>query len=610
MESRMQELMSSYYDLSDKDETVSQSKNINAPGFLVDDYDMLESMGMDELLRRDDQMIKEIKELDTNMQMLVYENYNKFISATDTIRKMKVQYIPSVSFVLVDSMGKITVQSENVSNALAPFRSKVRTLVVTINAMLTQGCIQVEKLVGVRRLLKRLEFIFQLPQRLKSAMKAQEYDKATKYFVVANRILKRYQHIASFKTIQLEAEHIMFGLRTIVQKKFDDDSTTAPQVQEYAALLLDLNVSVPEVRQRFLNWYQLHFDHFVAAFQDTQPCDTVKYIDAINNVRKKTILLPFLSSKCVVMQAFLPSFATSATAFQAVFGRADVESTAAFGAVATVWFDGYASVCGVGGSGGYGILMLMLKAVIDGIHSLTAPLLPTRDILARTSQLVEASNRFKAFLDWFILRSAGTIVDVPTMDQLAKDTAMAFLHQFALLHSARLNTLLRTAVLTPNWLEPVPGPSRTNSTSGVRDLRRSKQPRTMGSGKQATNSGHMYMDVARLFAKKVHVYHGPDLAISIDSVLSCVFKIACKAYGEYARMATFGRFGVQQVQVDTEWLKVTAATYLTADSSVNEVESLLCDVVTNSMERAIEYTLLEESVLVAIVSTKKGTLKI
>ncbi|RHY00775.1 hypothetical protein DYB25_007302, partial [Aphanomyces astaci] len=179
MESRMQELMSSYYDLSDKDETVSQSKNINAPGFLVDDYDMLESMGMDELLRRDDQMIKEIKELDTNMQMLVYENYNKFISATDTIRKMKVQYIPSVSFVLVDSMGKITVQSENVSNALAPFRSK--------------------KLVGVRRLLKRLEFIFQLPQRLKSAMKAQEYDKATKYFVVANRILKRYQHIASFK---------------------------------------------------------------------------------------------------------------------------------------------------------------------------------------------------------------------------------------------------------------------------------------------------------------------------------------------------------------------------------------------------------------------------
>lgn len=32
--------------------------------------------------------LKEIKSLDSDMQTLVYENYNKFISATDTIRKV------------------------------------------------------------------------------------------------------------------------------------------------------------------------------------------------------------------------------------------------------------------------------------------------------------------------------------------------------------------------------------------------------------------------------------------------------------------------------------------------------------------------------------------
>ena len=31
----------------------------------------------------------EIRSLDSEMQTLVYENYNKFISATDTIRKVK-----------------------------------------------------------------------------------------------------------------------------------------------------------------------------------------------------------------------------------------------------------------------------------------------------------------------------------------------------------------------------------------------------------------------------------------------------------------------------------------------------------------------------------------
>ena len=34
-------------------------------------------------------MVHEIRSLDSDMQMLVYENYNKFISATETIKRMK-----------------------------------------------------------------------------------------------------------------------------------------------------------------------------------------------------------------------------------------------------------------------------------------------------------------------------------------------------------------------------------------------------------------------------------------------------------------------------------------------------------------------------------------
>ena len=41
------------------------------------------------LLQKHLEMNAEIKSLDSDMQMLVYENYNKFISATDTIRTMK-----------------------------------------------------------------------------------------------------------------------------------------------------------------------------------------------------------------------------------------------------------------------------------------------------------------------------------------------------------------------------------------------------------------------------------------------------------------------------------------------------------------------------------------
>jgi hypothetical protein len=42
---------------------------------------------LDGLLSKHVEMAAEIKNLDSDMQMLVYENYNKFISATDTIRR-------------------------------------------------------------------------------------------------------------------------------------------------------------------------------------------------------------------------------------------------------------------------------------------------------------------------------------------------------------------------------------------------------------------------------------------------------------------------------------------------------------------------------------------
>lgn len=42
-----------------------------------------------ELIAEDTKMVHEIRSLDSDMQMLVYENYNKFISATETIKRMK-----------------------------------------------------------------------------------------------------------------------------------------------------------------------------------------------------------------------------------------------------------------------------------------------------------------------------------------------------------------------------------------------------------------------------------------------------------------------------------------------------------------------------------------
>lgn len=50
---------------------------------------LLNGTRLPQLLQKQLQISSEVKTLDSDMQMLVYENYNKFISATDTIRTMK-----------------------------------------------------------------------------------------------------------------------------------------------------------------------------------------------------------------------------------------------------------------------------------------------------------------------------------------------------------------------------------------------------------------------------------------------------------------------------------------------------------------------------------------
>ncbi|CAH0493513.1 unnamed protein product [Peronospora farinosa] len=258
---RMQELLSSYYGLQNQESTQEQKRNIDSPGFDTKIYvkELLETCGLNDLLIADNQLISEIKELDTNMQMLVYENYNKFISATDAIRRMKnnVASMEDEARRVVKSMDVITAKSEHINVALAPHRSKV------------------EKLIGVRRLLKRFEFIFELPQRLKTAVKQKEYNNATKYYLLARRILRRYEHVSSFKAIQVEAEKIIEQLELLLKNRMFDTTLESEKLCETVVLLHQLDACNDEIRDQFLKWHKAYFERAVTLFKSQGKAATV-----------------------------------------------------------------------------------------------------------------------------------------------------------------------------------------------------------------------------------------------------------------------------------------------------------------------------------------------
>ncbi|NXD28165.1 VPS51 protein, partial [Spelaeornis formosus] len=104
-----------------------------------------------QLLAREAALGREIRALDSDMQTLLYENYNKFISATDTIRKMKVDFrhMEAEMDDLAANMAAISASSARVSAALQDRHRR--------------GA----QLAGVQALLRKLQALVEVPGRLR-----------------------------------------------------------------------------------------------------------------------------------------------------------------------------------------------------------------------------------------------------------------------------------------------------------------------------------------------------------------------------------------------------------------------------------------------------------
>jgi hypothetical protein len=82
-------------------------------------------------------MAAEIKNLDTDLQMLVYENYNKFISATDTIKRMKSNIFGMEGNMdqLLQKIMSVQSKSDGVNTSLFEKREHIEKLHRTRNLL-------------------------------------------------------------------------------------------------------------------------------------------------------------------------------------------------------------------------------------------------------------------------------------------------------------------------------------------------------------------------------------------------------------------------------------------------------------------------------------------
>ena len=151
------------------------------------------------------------------MQRLVFTNYHKFIgmaqsltnlnhfkmckritldfcvprftAATTTVKSLNADVAATDADMrgLFQNIDEIGARATGIEQRLAPHKTKV------------------EQLVGVRRLLKRVEFLFELPARLAKSVELGAYAQAVRYHRVAARLLSQVLHTAGVSVAERDA---------------------------------------------------------------------------------------------------------------------------------------------------------------------------------------------------------------------------------------------------------------------------------------------------------------------------------------------------------------------------------------------------------------------
>ncbi|KAI8882381.1 hypothetical protein K501DRAFT_221225 [Backusella circina FSU 941] len=171
------------------------------------------------------------------MKTLVYENYSKFISATDTIHKMKsnVESMESEMGRLNETISGISTQSKVINEALEPNRNKVQQLNNAYNS------------------LKRLQFIFELPNRLQYCLLKGKYSQAVKYYSKARKLLSQYSGMPAFKGIKRDCDLTIGKVKKEIEKGMSDPNISLSKFAEETKLLVLLGEDTHQLWTQYID---------------------------------------------------------------------------------------------------------------------------------------------------------------------------------------------------------------------------------------------------------------------------------------------------------------------------------------------------------------------
>ncbi|WAR22413.1 VPS51-like protein [Mya arenaria] len=543
---------------------------------------LIQEKSLTELMDKESEMLKQIRSLDSDMQTLMKNDFRKMEDEMDH---------------LATNMTRITEFSGNVSHTLDDRRQ------------------QITKLAGVHSLLKKLQFLFELPARLNKCIEMKAY---------TQRVLLQYQHMASFQGINSDCSKIIQEMVAILKEQFSNKECSPRELAECVDLLLQLNEPAEHLCDEFLaqetgdntilvraldrfhrrlqamnkllpdtDFSRAGTDIVSSAARDRVDhyLDSLKqhFADCLTDVRQTlasprgkdaTVNLTELLSgiqlnmveqvKSVLsnLQVFIASDITFAMKpyFRGAFCTAGVREGLVVGFVLHLT-QICQEFCEAGGERGSAPppLLLILSRLCSDYESSTISYLIT---------LTE---------EQFDMDPHSEMTSIADLCGEVKVTAQKLLNHFVKVQGLAISQMLRKSVETRDWLNTI----EPRNVRAV--MKRSSSPQ-LCCFKSEARAVDFY--TKKLFSEKIEIFSAVEF--SKVSVLTGIIKISLKTFLECIRLRIFGRYGLQQIQVDTYYLQLYLWRFVSDETLV---QVLLDEIVCSTVHRCLDPVMMEPSVV-------------
>ncbi|ORZ35306.1 Vps51/Vps67-domain-containing protein [Catenaria anguillulae PL171] len=183
------------------------------------------------LIKRDNELILEMKQIDGERKTLVYENYAKLIDASDTIKRMR-EKVESVE----SEMAKLSMQVQDITSVAA-----------NLHGTFTHRKVQVHQLKSSVALINRLQVLATLPRRLSQSLKDGSYLRVVQFYAASKVTLEKYKHMPLFAKVAADSQTAVANIRTTILGSLSNPGKrSTPLLIEYLKVLVAINQDTPD----------------------------------------------------------------------------------------------------------------------------------------------------------------------------------------------------------------------------------------------------------------------------------------------------------------------------------------------------------------------------